>query len=137
MTDILVGLDGARVVKTERQLTLIAGEDILPGSIVRIEPATGKFVLANAADAANSRAYGVVVGGKVGLAGFPITALRQGLVAGFEVDDAFDADIYLSDTPGAIANSAGTVSTPLGRVVPGGGNSLSAPNAKLIMFEIR
>lgn len=137
MTDILMGLNGARVVESNRQMTLIAGEDILPGSVVRVEPTTGKFVLASAATQAGSRAYGVAAGSKVALSGFPITAVRVGLLAGFEVDEAFDADIYLSDTPGAIANTTGTLSVVLGRVLPGGTNTLGGANAKLIMFEVK
>lgn len=137
MTDIFVGSNGARVVESNRQLTLIAGEDILPGSVVRVDTATGKFVLANAATQAASRAYGIAAGSKVALSGFPITAVRVGVIAGFEVDEAYDADIYLSDLPGSIANSAGTVSVVLGRVIPGGTNALGSANAKLIMFEVK
>lgn len=137
MTDILVGLNGVRAVESARQMTLIAGEEILPGAIVRVDPATGKFINASAATEAAARAYGVALGGKVCLTGFPVTALRCGVADGFELSGAYDAPLYLSDTTGRLADSAGTVSNPLGRIIPGAAHALGSATPKLFLVEIQ
>jgi len=137
MTDILVGLNGVRAVESVRQMTLIAGEEILPGAIVRIDPTTGRFVNASAATAAQARAFGVALGGKVCLPGFPLTALRSGVADGFELGGAYDAPLYLSDTSGSLADSAGTVTTGLGRIIPGAAHALGAATPKLFLIEIQ
>lgn len=137
MTDILVGLNGVRALESVRQMTLISGEEILPGAIVRVDPSTGRFVNASAATVAQARAFGVALGSKICLPGFPLTALRSGVVDGFELDGAYDAPLYLSDTSGSLADSAGTVSAPLGRIVPGAAHALGSATPKLFLIEIQ
>jgi hypothetical protein len=53
-------------------------------------------------------------------AGFGISLLKRGIVAGFNLSGlAYGASVYLSDTDtGILADAAGTVSVAVGKVVP-------------------
>lgn len=45
--------------------------------------------------------------------------LRRGTISGFTLTGlAYGAKVYLSDTAGALADAAGTLSVPIGQVVP-------------------
>ena len=56
---------------------------------------------------------------------------------GFDVSAlAWDADIYLSDTDGRIADAAGTVSTKVGRVIPGTATTLGTAYDKILFVDL-
>ena len=101
---------------------LISGEAVDVGEAVYIKVADGKAWLASAAVAASAVFAGVVVaigssGQVVGTgAGEVLSVVMSGPVAGFAVD-AGDL-IYLSDTAGALADAAGTVSKVAGLGLP-------------------
>lgn len=105
------------------QFTAPADVAVARGEYVRLTT-TGNWILSDASQAGD-------IGGTRGVAlnaasiGEAITAVTKGTVslgAAF-ADQAIDAPIYLSDTPGTLADAAGTVSTIVGYVVPGNANT--------------
>lgn len=104
----------------EHMLTLPASVDIAAGQAVRPDAASGKWVLALATSAANAGDTHVAL--TTVKAGEPLTAVKSSCV--LDVGEAlaalsFGAIVYLSDTAGTLADSAGTVSTVMGKVIPG------------------
>lgn len=101
---------------------LESGEAIDVGEAVYIKAADGKAWLADASAAGTAVFAGIVVaigsqGQTVGVgAGEVLSVLMYGPVAGFTVD-AGDL-IYLSDTAGALADAAGTVTYVVGLGLP-------------------
>ncbi len=128
----LITVSRVEVVESIEQLTLPAVEAITPGSPVRLDTSTGKFTNANGSTAAEARVYGIAVGSHAISAGMPVTAVRRGVLDGFSFSQAYDAAIYLSDTDGSLADSAGTVSTVVGRVMPGISELNGSAFAKLL-----
>jgi hypothetical protein len=120
------------VVEAEETLTLVAAESITPGAPVRIDTTTGKFTNSNGTVAAEARTYGIAVGTHIIPAGMPVTAVRVGILDGFNFSQAYDAAIYVSDTDGRIGDAAGTVSVVVGRVIPGTAEVLGGALAKLL-----
>lgn len=52
-------------------------------------------------------------------AGQDVDVISQGEIAGFDLSGlAYDAQVFVSDTAGALADAAGTTSLPVGRVHP-------------------
>lgn len=138
MADLaLVTTAKVEVVESIEQMTLPAAEAVTPGQAVRLDTTTGRFTKANGTTAAEARIYGIAVGGAAVAAGEAITAIRQGVLDGYVLDAlAYDAAIYLSNTDGTLADTAGTVSTPVGRVIPGTSNLLGAAHDKLLLVDL-
>lgn len=108
------------VGSNEHQMTAPALEAITAGQYIRQDPTTGKFALGNATSAAevgdgfialNSAAIGEAVTGVKGPCVIDVGSALSGL--------NFAASVYLSDTDATLADAAGTVSTVVGKVVPG------------------
>lgn len=107
------------------QFTHEAEEAIAAGQAYRINTSTGKATKANAtvvAEAAQSGAgvfnsqLFVAVDGAL-QAGNSVTGMKAGLIDGFNLDAlAYGAPVFLSDTDGSLADTAGTISTVVGRV---------------------
>lgn len=94
----------------------IATETITAGQVVYLTSA-GKAGVADANAAGRQQARGIALNG--GAAGQPISVLKRGHVAGYTLSGMnHDALAYLSDTAGALADAAGTMTVRLGRVVP-------------------
>lgn len=74
--------------------------------------ANGKAALAdaNAGGAQQTRAL-ALEGGAIGQS---ISILKRGRVFGFTITQAYDAPIFQSDTAGALADAAGTLTVPVG-----------------------
>ena len=101
------------------QRTFEAEERINIGQWFRINPTTGKATLANAtvAGEAGPTVWLCIDGARH--AGMGVTGLRGGLVDGYNLDAlTYQQQVFLSNTDGAAADAAGTVSTPIGRVEP-------------------
>lgn len=127
----LVTANRVRVVESIEQMTLPAAEAITAGQAVRIDPTTGKFTLANGTTTTENRIWGVATETKA--AGMAVTAIRRGVLDGYDLDDQdYDDPIYLSDTDGTLADTAGTVSTIVGRVIPTTGVTLGTAYDKLV-----
>lgn len=87
----LVTADRLRIVESLVQMTLPAGEAIAAGNEVAIDSTTGRFVLAS-----GGNAYGTAPR-TVG-AGVALTAIRQGVLAGFDLSGLSYGDkVYQDD----------------------------------------
>lgn len=121
-------------VKFIEQSTGPAGEAISPGELVRFN-AAGKYVLANGTGAATvAGPLGIALTG--GTTNNAITVLHKGIIdfGGTVLDAlAFAAPVYAGNDDGTLDTSAGSVSTVVGRVIPGWG-SLSAD--KLLRVDL-
>ena len=79
--------------------------------------AAGQIDLCNAAVAATAQIRGIAL--EAGAIGQVISVLKRGLVAGFTIPQAYDAQVFASAAvAGALADAAGAVPVPCGRVVP-------------------
>jgi len=133
----LVTANKLEVVESISQMTLPTAEVCSPGQAVRLDTSNGKYTKANGTTAAEARIYGVVVGGKANVAGEPVTAIRKGVLDGYDLSGlAYDAPVYLSDTDGALADAAGTVSVVVGRVIPGTSTTLGTAFDKLLLVDL-
>lgn len=92
-----------------------AAETITAGAPVFIDT-NGKIQLADANAAGEQQAAGIALNG--GGAGQAIDVLKKGRVYGFTLAGAYFSPVYLSDTVGRIGDGAGTMSVPMGKVVP-------------------
>jgi hypothetical protein len=125
------------VVESIEQMTLPTEEVVSPGQAARLATANGKFTKSNATGAAEARIYGIVVGGVANVAGQPVTAIRRGVVDGYDLSGlAYDAPVYLSDTDGALADAAGTTSVVVGRVIPNFSPTLGTAPDKLLLVNL-
>lgn len=125
------------VVESLEQHTSVAAEAVTAGAPVRIDTTTGRFTNANGSAADEARAYGIAT--KTVAAGQSLTAIRRGVLGGFDFDSgptAFDAAIYLSDTDGRIADAAGTVSVVVGRVLPVFGDILGQGASRVLLVNM-
>ena len=135
MTNLaLVTAGKVHVLESDIQLTLPFGETLAIGDAVRIDT-NGKWTGSNGSTTTENRIYGILVSkdpaGAVG------TAIRKGVIDGFALTAlAYDAIVYLSDTDKTIADSAGTVSTIVGRVIPGTATTLGTAYDKLLFIDL-
>src|SRR5690349_8365250 len=104
------------VVESLQQMTLPAAEAITAGAPVRLDTTAGTFTNANGSSASEARVWGIAT--STVAARQPVTAIRRGVLDGFDLTQAYDAAVYLSDTDGRLGDTAGTVSTVIGRVIP-------------------
>jgi hypothetical protein len=124
-------VDGVEVI----QSTKPAGEAIAAGQLVRLDVSTGKFTKANGTSATEGRAYGVAI--RTVAAGEPVTAVRRGLLDGFNLDSqAYDKAIFASDTDGTLGDAAGTVSVSVGRVDSVFATTLGTAPDKVLSVEL-
>lgn len=136
MADIaLLTADRIEVVESLTQATLPAAEAIEAGAAVRIDATTGKFTGANGTDATEGAIYGIAT--KSVPAGMGVTAIRRGVLDGFDVSglDYWDP-VYLSDTDATLGDTAGTVSVVVGRVIPAHATTLGTAADKLLFVDL-
>lgn len=105
-------------VNIRERITAPAGEAITIGNYVRLNTSTGKLELGNASSAGEAKQGGIALATVV--VGQTVTAVVDGdLDVGNALSAlAFNAEVYLSDTDGTLADGAGTVSKIIGRVRP-------------------
>ena len=95
---------------------MVAAETITAGQAVYLTSA-GKAGVADANASGKQQVRGIALSGAG--AGQAVSVLVRGHVYGFTVSGlAYDALAYLSDTAGALAGGAGTMTVRVGRVVP-------------------
>lgn len=134
MANIAVATAGKiHIVESIQQMTLPATETILAGAPVRIHT-DGKWTNANGTSTTENRVWGIATDSVI--AGEALTAVKRGVLDGYTFSQAFDAIIYLSDTDGTLGDTAGTVSTIVGRVIPGTATILGATYDKLLSVEL-
>lgn len=123
MANLSITAADVRLVRgdNEHQHTAPAGEAITAGQYVRLNTSTGKFELGNGTTSGEVGNKGFVAGRTVAA---DETLTAYGGDALLDVGDALDAlnfgaVVYLSDTDGTLADSAGTVSKTVGVVTSG------------------
>jgi hypothetical protein len=96
--------------------TGIAGEALEAGQVVYIDTTAGTYKIADANAAGLQQARGICLTSAG--AGQAINILKKGHVAGYTLtSQSYDDQIFLSDTAGDLADAAGTMTVPVGRVV--------------------
>ena len=100
----------------------IAAAAITAGQAVYLD-SNGKVDLADANGSGTLQFKGIALNS--GAAGQAISVLKQGHVYGFTLGGAYDSLAYLSNTAGALADSAGGTSVVVGRVTSLPNNSLT------------
>jgi hypothetical protein len=135
MADIaLLTADKVEVVVPMEQFTGIAAEAIEAGAPVRLDTSSGKLTNANGTTAPEARIFGIAL--KSVPAGMAVTVMLRGILDGYALAAlAYDAPVYLSDTDGRLGDGAGTVSTIVGRVVPGHATTLGTAADKLLFVK--
>jgi hypothetical protein len=131
---VLVTAGQLRVEESLEQDTQPAGVALLAGQFVRRDATTGRWALADASAAGTADVYGMVV--KSVPAGMGVTAIRRGVIEGFNLDDQdYGEEIFLSDTAGAAADAAGTASARIGEVLPVHSHTLGGVPDKLLRLD--
>jgi len=120
------------VIRDDRSKTLVAAADINAWQAIR-KNTSGKWVLANATDAANS--VGVHIALRTVKAGQALTGMRRGKLGGLAALGTYQAPLYLSDTSGTIQTTAGTVSVVLARVAASTGNVITDAHDKNVEVD--
>lgn len=117
MTDIALTAAQIAPVYPEKAeiLDFIAAATITAGQAL-YQTSAGKVNLADGNGSGTLQFRGIALNG--GGAGQAISVLKKGHCYGFTVSSvAYDAPLYLSDTAGALGDSAGSTSVNCGRVV--------------------
>jgi hypothetical protein len=122
MSDLSITASDVAVVEAIDQATGPAAEAIDAGEAVFIGASTGKYELADQGEATEDDVEGVAVI-SANVANITITILRKGLL---DVGDAlsgldYGALVYLSDTPGQLADADPGNGVVVGQVVPAWG----------------
>lgn len=121
MADIVLitGASGVEPIWPEKAKIkpVIANETLAQGAAAYLA-STGKYGAARAGTAGKQQFRGIIL--QAAGAGQGTSLLEKGAIGGFNVSAmAYDALVYLSDTAGGLlADAAGTMTVPVGRVVP-------------------
>lgn len=116
MADIALTAAEIKVVFPSRAETydFVAAVAVTKGQLVYLNT-SGLVALADANAAGAQQAIGIAL--TKAAAGEAVTVLKQGHIAGFTITQNYGVPLYLSDTAGAMADAAGTMTVPVGRVV--------------------
>jgi hypothetical protein len=118
MADLTVTAAKVSVIKPEDAeiVSVVLAETVTAGQVLFFD-SNGKGQLADANVAGEQQARCIALEG--GGANQVVSCLKQGYVEGFTLtDQSFDDPIFLSDTVGALADAAGTLTVPVGLVAP-------------------
>lgn len=112
-------ITAVRPVEVSEQFTGPVNEAVAVGQYVRFATATGMIELGNGSSAPEARRGGIAL--HAAAAGETVTAVRKGILDVGEalVNLTFDADVFLSNTDGTLADTAGTSPLTVGTVVAG------------------
>ncbi len=131
MTDIAVVANNVGVSDSlfNTRIQAIAAASITKGQLL-YWTTSGTVNLADGSAAGTAQVCGLAL--NAAGAGQAVDVLVEGIVDGFTVTGlAYGARVYLSDTAGAFADAAGTVSVTLGRIIA----ASDAAKTKLIHFS--
>lgn len=107
------------VANGHEQYTFEANEQINVGQVFRIDPTTGKATKGNATATGEAGPSLYLAIDQARQAGNSVTGICGGLVDGFDLSAlTYQAQVFVSNTDGTLADAAGTVSTIAGRVHP-------------------
>jgi hypothetical protein len=118
MTDLAITVANISVIKPEDAeiVQVVVAETVTPGQPLFFD-SNGKGQLADANASGERQARCLTL--EAALTNQSISCLKRGFVEGFTLtDQSFDDPIFLSDTVGVLADSAGTVTVPVGLVGP-------------------
>src|SRR5919109_2928308 len=106
MADInLITANKVEIVESIEQMTLPTDEAVNPGQAARVNISTGKVTKGNGTDPAEAAIYGIATGGVANVAGIPVTAIRKGVLDGFDLSGlAYWAPVFLSLTDGRLSD---------------------------------
>jgi len=134
MADIaLTTAERIDVVESIEQSTLPAGEAITAGAPVR-QNTSGAFVNGNGTNATEAAIYGIAT--QTVKTGEALTAVKKGVLDGFNFSQAYAAPIYVSDTDARLGDAAGTVSVLVGRVIAAWGQQIGTAADKLLAVDL-
>ena len=136
MANLSITAGDVAVVKMIDGDTGPAAEAISAGQYVRFNTTNGKVELGKGTSVAECRPGGVACN-TVTNANEPVTFMRRGVLdVGNALGDMdYDADVWLGDTDGTLANAAdGTKDRKVGHVIPAWGYSTTAD--KLLRVEV-
>lgn len=105
MSNLTITAADVALVESIERFDAPAAEAVTAGQYGRLDTPTGKIALGNASSDAEARDGGIIL--KSAAAGMPTTLLRKGIVdLGAALDGlSFDADVYLSETDGTLADA--------------------------------
>lgn len=124
------------VVQSNLQDTQPAGVALNAGDLVAYD-ANGAFTTTGIAQdtAANARkAYGIVV--RKAAIGEYVTAIRRGVLDGFNLDSMAYNDPIYTGVAGTIDTAAGTAGKEAGRVIPARGNLRGGAADKVLLVDL-
>jgi len=129
MADITVTAAQVAVVYPEQAeiVQMIAAAAITAGQAVYTVASTGKAGIADANDSGKEQFRGIAL--NAAAAGGGVSVLKKGHVYGFTLSGNYDSAAYLSNTAGALADAAGTMTVNCGRVV-----GLPEANATKVLY---
>jgi hypothetical protein len=112
--------------------TGVAAAAITAGSPVFFDT-NGKFAVSDANVSTADAVFGIAT--RTVAAGEALTVVRRGLMDGWSNLPAYGAPVYASDTAGALADAAGTLSIVVGYVVPVWATNLGVAADKALLVE--
>jgi hypothetical protein len=120
MSDVALTAAAIAAVRPLDPLTIIipviANEAVTAGQAAYLA-STGKYGVADANASGKEQFRGIFLGAAA--AGQQVDLFVRGYIYGFTISGlAYDALVYLSDTAGALADAAGSMTVRCGRVVP-------------------
>lgn len=118
MADLAITAANISVLKPEDAeiVSVVVAETVTAGQPLFFD-SNGKGQLADANVAGEQQARCLTL--EAGAAGQVVSCVKRGLVEGFTLtSQSFDDPIYVSDTVGKLADSVGTLTVPVGLVVP-------------------
>ncbi len=126
-----------RVLESWQQFTYPAAELILEGAPIRLDVTAttgGRWMNGNGTVAAEARVLAIATHrADVGVA---LTGIKKGVLDGYDLTQAYDAPIYVSNTDGKLGDAAGTVSTLAGRVIPAFATTRGTAADKLLLVDL-
>jgi hypothetical protein len=107
---------GRLYVNQDLAIPIFLGATITAGQVVR-QDTDGKYILADAT-VGGADARQTLIALKGGVDGEADLGVKEGALEGYAVSGlSAGAQLFLSDTAGAVDDAAGTVSVPIGRVI--------------------
>lgn len=115
MTDLALTASKIALVNPQDAVVdfIVCAVAVTAGQSLAVD-ANGKAVLADADVGGAQQTRHLAL--EAGAIGQTINALTRGRVFGFTITQAYDAPIYQSDTAGALGDSVGTLTVPVGLI---------------------
>lgn len=132
MTAIVVTAAQVGLVNPTKAIikSYLAAEAITAGEAVYIVAASGSVGLADANAAGKYQCRGIALGAAA--IGQAVDVCEKGELYGFTLDGNYDTRVYVGDTAGALADTAGTKTMVIGRVSP----MADKDQTKVLMVEV-